>query len=74
MKVHLLEFFTNHLLKMATLPNLINADLARGFIVAQVVEKHGWRLSMRTDGIFRILRQWLKHTRAASSSTIILIF
>jgi hypothetical protein len=32
----------NHLLKMATLPNLINADLARGFTVAQVAEKHGW--------------------------------
>jgi hypothetical protein len=27
---------------MATLPNLINADLARGFTVAQVAEKHGW--------------------------------
>jgi hypothetical protein len=63
----------NHLLKMATLPNLINADLARGFTVAQVAEKHGWRLSMRTGGIFRIPRQWLKNTRAASSSTIILI-
>ena len=38
----------NHLLKMATLPNLINADLrvtfrlARGFTVAQVAQKHGW--------------------------------
>jgi hypothetical protein len=32
----------NHLLKMATLPNLINADLSRGFTVAQVAEKHGW--------------------------------
>jgi DNA-binding CsgD family transcriptional regulator len=32
----------NHLLKMATLPNLINADLVRGFTVAQVAEKHGW--------------------------------
>jgi hypothetical protein len=30
------------LLKMATLPNLINADLVRGFTVAQVAEKHGW--------------------------------
>jgi len=30
----------NHLLKMATLPNLINADLERGFTVAQVAEKH----------------------------------
>ena len=32
----------NHLLKMAALPNLINADLKRGFTVPQVVEKHGW--------------------------------
>ena len=32
----------NHLLKMATLPNLINADLKRGFTVAQVAEKHAW--------------------------------
>ena len=32
----------NHLLKMATLPNLINSDLERGFTVAQVAEKHGW--------------------------------
>ncbi|MBL7180968.1 MAG: ParB N-terminal domain-containing protein [Desulfobacterales bacterium] len=30
----------NHLLKMATLPNSINADLSRGFTVAQVAEKH----------------------------------
>jgi hypothetical protein len=28
-----------------------------------------WRSSMRTGGIFRTRRQWLKHTRAASSST-----
>ena len=32
----------NHLLKMATLPNLINSDLSRGFTVPQVAEKHGW--------------------------------
>ena len=32
----------NHLLKMATLPNSINADLSRGFTVAQVAEKHNW--------------------------------
>jgi DNA-binding CsgD family transcriptional regulator len=36
----------NHLLKMATLPNLINADLVRGFTVAQVAEKHGWQEPM----------------------------
>jgi len=30
----------NHLLKMATLPNLINSDLYRGFTVAEVAEKH----------------------------------
>ncbi len=27
---------------MATLPNLINADLSRGFTVTQVAEKHNW--------------------------------
>ena len=32
----------NHLLKMATLPNLINSDLSKGFTVAQVAEKHVW--------------------------------
>jgi hypothetical protein len=34
--------YRNHLLKKATLPNLINADLSPGFTVAQVAEKHGW--------------------------------
>ncbi len=32
----------NHLLKMATLPNLINADLSLGFTVESVAEKHCW--------------------------------
>ena len=32
----------NHLSKMATLPNSINADLSRGFTVAQVAEKYNW--------------------------------
>ena len=32
----------NHLLEMPGLANLINADLSRGFTVAQVAEKHGW--------------------------------
>ncbi len=32
----------NHLLKMATLPNLINSDLSRGFTAPQVAEKHNW--------------------------------
>ena len=32
----------NHLEKMAALPKLLNADLARGFTVAQVAQKHGW--------------------------------
>ena len=42
----------NYLLKMATLPNLINADLrvtfrlSQGFTVAQVAQKHGWTDSM----------------------------
>jgi len=35
-------FIHDHLLKMATLPNSINADLTRGFTVSQVAEKHGW--------------------------------
>ena len=36
----------NHLLKMATLPNLINNELERGFTVSQVAEKHGWTKPM----------------------------
>jgi hypothetical protein len=32
----------NHLLKMPVLAKLINADLSRGFTVAQVAEKHNW--------------------------------
>ena len=36
------ETIRNHLAKMATLPNQPNADLSRGFTVAQVAEKHGW--------------------------------
>ncbi|MEA3417668.1 MAG: DNA methyltransferase [Thermodesulfobacteriota bacterium] len=32
----------NHLLKMPVLANSINADLSRGFTVAQVAEKHNW--------------------------------
>jgi hypothetical protein len=59
----------HHLGKMPILANSLNDDLSRGFTVPQVAQKHGWRLSMRTGGIFRIPRQWLKHTRAASSST-----
>jgi hypothetical protein len=57
----------NHLLKMATLPNLINADLVRGFTVAQVARKHGWGLSMQTGGIFRTRRHQKKNIKAASS-------
>ena len=36
------ETIRDHLAKMATLPNPPNADLSRGFTVAQVAEKHGW--------------------------------
>jgi hypothetical protein len=50
--------FQYHLPKMAALPNSAKADLSRGFTVAQVAQKHGWRLSMRTGGIFRTPRQW----------------
>jgi hypothetical protein len=34
--------FQYHLPKMAALPNSANADLKRGFTVAQVAQKHGW--------------------------------
>ena len=36
------ETIRNHLAKKATLPNQPNADLLRGFTIAQVAEKHGW--------------------------------
>ena len=34
--------FQYHLPKMATLPDSANGDLASGFTVAQVAQKHGW--------------------------------
>ncbi len=33
---------SNHLPKMAVLPNPVNTELKRGFTVPQVAEKHGW--------------------------------
>jgi hypothetical protein len=36
------QTISSHLPKMATLPNPVNADLSRGFTVAQVAEKHNW--------------------------------
>jgi len=27
---------------LATLPNVVNSDLSKGFTVSQVAEKHGW--------------------------------
>jgi len=33
---------SDHLAKMATLPNPLNTDLSRGFTVPQVAEKHNW--------------------------------
>ena len=36
------QTISGHLPKMATLPNPVNADLARGFTVSQVAEKHNW--------------------------------
>ena len=33
---------SDHLAKMATLPNPVNTDLSRGFTVSQVAEKHNW--------------------------------
>jgi hypothetical protein len=43
--------FQYHLPKMAALPNSANADLSRGFTVAQVAEKHGWLDFMAGGGV-----------------------
>ncbi len=43
---------SNHLEKMAELPNFLNADLSKGFTVPQVAEKHGWG-----GGIFKLSRK-----------------
>jgi ParB-like chromosome segregation protein Spo0J len=40
------QTISDHLPKMAALPNPVNADLSRGYTVAQVAEKHGWREPM----------------------------
>jgi hypothetical protein len=37
---------SDHLAKMATLPNPLNTDLSRGFTVSQVAEKHNWTEQM----------------------------
>ena len=39
----------NHLGKMAALPNFLNGDLSRGFTVAQVAQKHGWKDPMGVE-------------------------
>jgi len=36
------ETIRKHLEKMATLPNLLNTDLSRGFTVARVAAKPAW--------------------------------
>ncbi len=36
------QTISKHLQKMATSPNIVNADMKHGFTVAQVAEKHGW--------------------------------
>ncbi len=36
------QTISKHLQHLATLPNVVNADLSRGFTVSQVAEKHGW--------------------------------
>ncbi|MEA3416477.1 MAG: hypothetical protein U9R02_10045 [Thermodesulfobacteriota bacterium] len=36
------QTISDHLLKMATLPNPVNTDLSQGFAVTQVAEKHNW--------------------------------
>jgi len=33
---------SDHLAKMAVLPDLLNSDLKWGFPIPQVAEKHGW--------------------------------
>jgi len=33
---------SDHLAKLATLPNPLKADLSRGYTISQVAEKHGW--------------------------------
>jgi hypothetical protein len=40
-----------HLGKMPVLANSLNADLSRGFTVAQVAEKHGWPDPMAGGGV-----------------------
>jgi hypothetical protein len=37
---------SDHLAKLATLPNPLNADLKKGFTVSQTAEKHGWPESL----------------------------
>jgi hypothetical protein len=39
---HAREVIRDHLAEMAILPNPPNADLKKGFTVAQVAEKPGW--------------------------------
>ena len=36
------QTISNHLPKLATLPNWVNTDLNKGFSVPNVAEKHGW--------------------------------
>ena len=36
------QTISNHLPKMAVLPNPVNTELKQGFTVLQVAEKHGW--------------------------------
>ena len=46
------QTISNHLPKMAVLPNFVNADLKRGFTVPQVAEKHACPVGPedRTEG------------------------
>jgi hypothetical protein len=44
---------SDHLAKMAFLPDLLNSDLEWGFPIPQVAEKHGWTESMVVRGFGR---------------------
>jgi hypothetical protein len=48
---HTREVIRDHLAEMAVLPNPPNADLKKGFTVAQVAQKHGWPDPMAGGGV-----------------------
>jgi len=56
----------NHLLKMPVLAKSINADLSRGFTVAQVAEKHGWTNRARYGNTVGLRKAVLKQSLVAT--------